>query len=63
MKVKREWMENEEVFDAVTQALDRSEELGQHVRVRAEEGRYGDLGEIVITLNGRRFTLELHEEM
>lgn len=59
MKVKREWQDNQELFEAVADALDNVD-VGQ-VQALDEEGRYGDCGTITITVDGRKFSLELHE--
>lgn len=58
MKIKREWRDEPEVFEAVAE-LDRSESI--EVDVRDEVGNYGDEGMVIIKLNGRKFLLELHE--
>ena len=57
MKVKREWQDNQELFEAVADALD---DVGQ-VQAWDEVDSYGDRGTITITVDGRKFSLELHE--
>ena len=68
MKVKREWMNEQDVFEFVTEALDQAaaesplgDETPLVVTSFAEEGAYGDDGTVNIQVGDRRFTLELHE--
>jgi len=66
MKIKREWADEPELFEAVADALDESdmvEEVADGTSARDEMSPYGDNGSITITLkDGRTFSLELHEE-
>jgi hypothetical protein len=70
MKVKREWSDEQEVFEMVASALEQMadkmmdvESSDSAVRVSAfdERGCYGDQGTITITIDGRKFALDLHE--
>lgn len=70
MKVKREWSDEQEVFEMVADSLEQTadkmsdvEGSDSIVRVfaRDERGEYGDQGTITITIDGRRFALDLHE--
>jgi len=66
MKIKREWADEPELFEAVADALDESdmvEEVADGTSAQNEMSPYGDNGSITITLkDGRTFSLELHEE-
>jgi len=68
MKVKREWNDQPNLFDAVVEALstaDFRDSLAQehHVRSHQGEGAYGEEGIMVIEVEGRRFYVELHEDL
>lgn len=59
MKRKSEWRDNEDLFNAVTDALQHS---GIDADARDEEGCYREQGTITIrTADGRHFALEIHE--
>lgn len=60
MLVPREWSDNHEVFEAVAVAL---EEAGLDVIARDEEGPYRERGYIVVELDGKKYRLELREEV
>jgi len=60
MKVKREWNEEEEVFYAITEALEDNDE-GIEFISRDETGSYGDRGTITVRIDGRKFQLDLYE--
>ena len=61
--MKREWTEEQEVFDTVAMALEdfAASDSGVRVSARDERGEYGDMGTITITIDGRKFALDLHE--
>lgn len=59
MKRKSEWRDNEDLFNAVTDALQHA---GIDPDARDEEGYYREQGTITIrTADGRHFALEIHE--
>jgi len=59
MKRHTDWMDEEDLFNDVYQAL---EDAGMHVRGGEEQGAYGESGTITIRAeDGRTFALEIHE--
>lgn len=61
MKISREWMDEQEIFDAVVGALDGNVPDGFRVIARDEPSSYGDRGYIQIRFGGRIFNLDLSE--
>lgn len=59
MKRHTDWMDEEELFNDIVNALD---EAGINMDARDEEGAYRERGTITIrTQDGRKFALEIHE--
>ena len=59
MKRHADWMDEEELFNDIVNALD---EAGINADARDEEGDYRERGTITIrTEDGRQFALEIHE--
>lgn len=67
MKSPRNWTNEQELFDVITEALcndDRMEQENFRITARDEEDGYGGNGYILIrTPDGRRFSLDLNEEL
>jgi hypothetical protein len=64
MKVTREWMDEPELFELVSEAMffDEADSNGRiDVQAREEPDGYGGSGYIEIMHDGRRFRLELAE--
>ena len=64
MKVTREWMDEPELFELVSEAMffDEADSNGRiDVQAREEPDGYGGSGYIEIMRDGRRFRLELAE--
>lgn len=63
MKIKREWKDNRDLFEAIAETLeviDFRDGEGWTTLID-EENEYGDKGSIEIEYCGRVFMLELHE--
>ena len=59
MKRHTDWMDEDELFNEVTNAL---QEAGIDADAREEEGSYRERGTITLrTGDGRSFALEIHE--
>jgi hypothetical protein len=70
MLIEREWQDEPAIFEAVAGALDlgvtviddeNDSEEEAKVLVYDEEGPYGERGQILLSVNGRRFSLRLTE--
>ena len=57
-----EWNDNPELMEAVVMALDIAEEP-LAVQATNEQSSYGDDGSVIINKDGRRFYLQLMEEV
>ena len=64
MKAPVSWVDNPEVFEFATEALERYAqecEEGTRISARDEEDDYGDRGYIYIYMDGKTYTLDLFE--